>query len=545
MSDLKFTELIVFTLLLGAVTIVGLSASRWRRPANLNRLDEWGLGGRQYGPWAAWFVVGGDLYTAYAFVAVPALAFTAGAAAFFVVPYLVVVFPLMLLPLSRLWSVSRARGYLTTADFVRGRYGSPVLALVVAVAGIAATVPYLALQLVALESVMRTMGINGVGFLGYLPLLLAFVVLALFTYRSGLRAPALIAFVKDILIFLVVFVAVLYLPIKLGGWQNIFDAADAKFSSTGSTSDGLLLNSTNQLQYATLAFGSALALFLYPHAVTGVFACRSRDVVRRNMCALPVYTLLLGLLVLLGYAGIAAGIRPLTDGGTGQTDTNTVIPVLFDVQFPDWFAGLTFAAIAIAALVPAAIMAIGAANLWARSIYRHYLHRNATPEQEARQARMASLAVLLGAVVFVVTVRPEFSLDLQLIGGVVILQTLPAVLISLYGRWLHVYGLILGSLAGISYAMFLLHDIVDPETGRRFAGTAYPVSELQLLGSYPFAGEPMTIYVGFVALVFNLTVAVVITVLARVAGIPNGRDETRPPDYVDEREPVIERITTL
>src|SRR5215217_3199955 len=249
---------------------MGFVASRWKPGRTLEHLDEWGLGGRKFGSWFTWFLVGGDLYTAYTFIAVPALLFGVGAMGFYAIPYTVVVFPLVFMPLLRLWSVSRAHGYVTPADFVRGRYGSPTLALIVAVTGIVATVPYIALQLVALAAVIRTMGLNEAGWFGHLPLIVAVVILALFTFQSGLRAPALIAFVKDTLIYLVILVAILYLPIKLGGWDAIFGAAEAKFQQTTSPTDGLLLNADNQLQYATWALGSALALFLFPHAATGV-----------------------------------------------------------------------------------------------------------------------------------------------------------------------------------------------------------------------------------------------------------------------------------
>src|SRR5919198_1465507 len=427
-------ELGIFVGFFALVAILGFLAARWRR-GDLNHLDEWGLGGRNFGGWITWFLVGGDLYTAYTFVAVPAIVFGLGAVGFFAVPYTIIVYPLVFLAAPRLWSVAHKHGYVTPADFVRGRHGSASLALMIAITGIVATMPYIALQLVGIEAVLKTMGITGEW-----PIVIAFAVLAAYTYQSGLRAPALIAFVKDALIYLVVIVAVIYIPIKLGGFGDIFGAADKKFSGTDVATDGVLLGNAQTLGYATLAFGSALALFLYPHAVTGVLASRSRDTIKRNMAALPAYSLVLGLIALLGYMAIAAGIKPIVSGG--KPDPNTIVPLLFDNMFPDWFAGVAFAAIGIGALVPAAIMSIAAANLWTRNIYKEYLHRDATPEQEARSSKLASLVVKAGAVIVILVLDPQFSIDLQLIGGVIILQTLPAIVFGLYSRFFHAWGLL-------------------------------------------------------------------------------------------------------
>ena len=533
---IQWTELIVFAVLFIGVSVMGFLAARWQRGSTLEHLDEWGLGGRKFGSWITWFLVGGDLYTAYTFVAVPALLFGAGAVGFYALPYTVVLYPLVFLPVLRLWSVSRVHGYVTPADFVRGRYGSSVLALIVAVTGLVATMPYIALQLVGLEAVLRTMGFNYAGIAGHLPLLIAFVILAIYTYQSGLRAPALIAFVKDILIYIVILVAVIYLPAQLGGWDAIFGKAAEKMATinptTKAATGSVLLTGNNQLQYVTLALGSALALFLYPHSVTGILASRGRNVIKRNMIALPAYSLLLGLLALLGYVAIAAGAKPITNGATGRADTNTIIPVLFDNQFGSVFAGIAFAAIGIGALVPAAIMSIAAANLWTRNIYKEYLKRDATPQQEARQAKLASLVVKFGAVLFVLLIDPQFSIDLQLIGGVIILQTLPAVAIALYTRWLHRWALVAGWVVGLGYGLYLLYLIPNPANGKlHFGGSALSLDNLSLLGWQPFAGSKVQIYVGFVALVLNLLVAVVVTLILRATKVAEGNDSTSPSDY--------------
>jgi SSS family solute:Na+ symporter len=534
------TEIIVFTFLFLLVSAMGFVAAKWRAPKDMAHLDEWGLGGRSFGGWITWFLVGGDLYTAYTFVAVPALMFGAGAAGFFAVPYTVIIYPMFFLILIRLWSVSHRHGFVTPADFVRTRFDSPTLALLVAITGIVATMPYIALQLVGIEAVLKTMGVTGESAVArHLPIIIAFAILAAYTYQSGLRAPALIAFVKDTLIYIVIIVAVIYLPYKLGGWGTIFDAADAKFTASPAPGDGITLNANNQLQYITLALGSAMALFLYPHSITGVLASKNRDVIKRNMSALPAYSFLLGLIALLGYMAIAAGVKPLPGNSPGSVDSNTVVPMLFDQQFPGWFAGIAFAAIGIGALVPAAIMSIAAANLFTRNIYKEYLRKDATHAQEAQVSKIASLVVKVGAVAFILFLDPQFSIDLQLIGGVIILQTAPSVALGLYTRWLHRGGLIAGWTAGMGLGIWMLYQIPNAATKRaHFGGSAFPLSEFGF-------DTAKTIYVGFVAVAVNIVVAVVATLILRALKTADGFDGTTAEDYVaDAGDPRLEKART-
>jgi solute:Na+ symporter, SSS family len=532
MSGRHTTELVIFAVLFLLVSGVGFIAARWRRPDSMQSLDEWGLGGRSFGSWITWFLVGGDLYTAYTFVAVPALVFGAGAAGFYAVPYTIVVYPLVFLVLIRLWSVSHVHGFVTPADFVRARFGSSTLALLVAITGIVATMPYIALQLVGIQATLEAMGVKG-----HWPIVIAFAVLAAYTYQSGLRAPALIAFVKDVLIYAVIIVAIIYIPHKLGGWSHIFGAAQTKFDKTPAPTDGTLLNHNNQLNYAMLALGSALALFLYPHSVTGVLASKNRNVIKRNMAALPAYSFLLGLIALLGFMAIAAGIKPVA-GANGKPDGNTVVPLLFDHIFPSWFAGIAYAAIGIGALVPAAIMSIAAANLFTRNIYKEYIRRDASASEEATVSKLASLVVKVGAVLAILLLDPQFSIDLQLIGGVVILQTLPSVALGLVTRWFHRGGLIAGWAAGMAAGIWMLYRIPNPATKKlHFGGSAYPLNDIGL-------DTKMTVYVGAIALAVNLVVAVVVTVVLKATKTADGVDLTRADDYhADEGDQKVVRGT--
>jgi SSS family solute:Na+ symporter len=394
--------------------------------------------------------------------------------------------------------------------------------------------PYIALQLVGIEAILKAMGVNG-----DLPLIIAFIILAIYTYNSGLRAPALIAVVKDTLIYLTIIVAVIVIPSKLGGWDAIFGAAEKKFSiaAGGAPGPGVLLPATGQLGYATLALGSALALFLYPHSITGVLAASNRDVLKRNMSALPIYSLALGLIALLGYMAIAAGTTPIVTDG--KPDGNTIVPVLFQQMFPSWFSGVAFAAIGIGALVPAAIMSIAAANLFTRNVYKEYVNKDATPQQEAKVAKIASLVVKLGAVLAILFIDPQFSIDLQLIGGAIILQTLPSVALGLYTRWMHRGALIAGWVVGMVVALWMLYEIpktaVDPKTHalsvvkEHFGGSSFPLSKLGF-------DTKLTIYPGLVAVVVNILVVVVVTLILRAMNVAEGIDGTAESDFTAERE---------
>ena len=517
----------VFVFLFLLVTVLGFAAARWRRVESLESLDEWGLGGRGFGTFIAWFLIGGDIYTAYTFIAVPATLYAGSMVGFFAVPYTIVVYPLIFLFLPRLWSVSHRHSYVTPADFVQGRYDSRPLALAVAVTGILATMPYIALQLVGMQVVLDVMGIgtdSSNWFVKDLPLLLAFVVLAAYTYSSGLRAPALIAFVKDTLIYVVILVAVLYLPGQLGGWGAIFSSASDSFDAFNAenadaiaagdaSARGIIPPAAAQWAYASLALGSALALFMYPHSVTAVLSTKNRGVIRRNAALLPAYSFLLGLLALLGFVAIAAGIK--------AENAQEAVPQLFENEFPAWFAGVGFAAIVIGALVPAAIMSIAAANLWTRNIYRAFINPAATPKQEARQSKLVSLVVKFGALAFVLLLPNKFAINLQLLGGVWILQTLPAILVGLYTRWFHRTALLIGWAVGMAYGTWLAYGVsVVGDPGSHFGGPLVV-----------FPGTETKVYIAAVAVLLNLLFVVGLTVLFRAMGVDEGVDQTRRDDY--------------
>src|SRR5271155_3913993 len=402
----------------------------------MGSLEEWGLAGRSFGTWVTWFLIGGDLYTAYTVIAVPALLYGSGANGFFALPYAVITYPYMMMVLPRLWTVCHRHGYVTLADFVGGRYGNRWLTMAIALTGVLALMPYIALQLVGIRVVISAMGISGEW-----PLAAAFIILAAYTYSSGLRAPAVIAIVKDVMVYLMVLTAVIVIPIKLGGYARVFELANQALA-LHTPSATVYLRQGQFLGYSTLAIGSAIALMLYPHTATAVLSAKSANVVRRNAAMLPAYSFLLGLIALLGYVALAAGVV--------TKDTSSAVPLLFLKMFPEWFAGFCLSAIAVGALVPAAIMSIAASNLFTRNLYGAFVKKKMLPHEESAMAKVVSLVVKFGALIFVLRLPAPYAIEMQLLGGIWIAQLFPSVVLGAFTRWMNPWALLLGWAAGMT-----------------------------------------------------------------------------------------------
>jgi SSS family solute:Na+ symporter len=248
---------------------------------------------------------------------------------------------------------------------------------------------------------------------------------------------------------------------------------------------------------------------MYPHSITSVLSCSSRDVIKRNCALLPAYSFLLALMALLGYMTIAAGLAPASP--------NNAVPDLFAKMFPPWFAGFAFAAIAIGALVPAAIMSIAAANLFTRNVYRQYINQRCSAAQEAGVAKVASLVVKAGALAVVLALPTKYAIDLQLLAGGWILQIFPAVAGGLYTRWLHARALLAGWAAGMLTSTAM--------TAAQGFNSVFPlhVGQLTVRG-----------YAALYGLIANVIVCVALTLIFDALRMERGPDATAPEDYEAE-----------
>ncbi|HEX3643024.1 MAG TPA: sodium:solute symporter [Ktedonobacteraceae bacterium] len=499
---LNWEMVTVFTIIFVAVTLLSLRATRWQ-VGELHRLTEWGVAGRRFGSVTAWFLLGGAIFSGNSMIAIPGLVFAKGAQGFYSTTYQILVYPLLFVVIARFWVVARHRGYVTTADFVRERFGRTV-GLLIALTGILATMPYLAVQIYAIEVTLAQMGLPVEA-----SLVVAFVLLSLSTYVGGLRAPALMAIVKDIMLVTVILVAWIVIPMKLGGLEHIFTLVHYKAMKNPKVFSDVL-SPSQYISYSTQVLGAALALFLYPHTITVFGSVNSDKTLKRSAISLQFFNLLIGMTALLGYMAIAGGIT-----SSRVYQTNSIVPALFTRFFPAWFAGFAFAAIVICALVPAAIMSIAVANLFSRNIYREYLNPSCNEQEELKIARAASFFVKCGALVFILTVPITFANNLQLLGSMWIVQTFPAVFLGLYTKWFHRQALVLGWIGSMAVGTWMVID-------QGFA-SFYP---------FKFGTFTISIYTGLVALVVNLVLTVAFTPLFNTFGAAQEQDRIPAPDFV-------------
>ena len=503
----------VFIALFAVFTFLGFYGYKWRQ-GDLKQLHEWALAGRRLGWFVVWFLLGADLFTAYTFIAVPSGMLANGSLYFFAVPYVAWGFGVALLTMPKLWEFAKEHGLVTAGDFVKFRFGSRSLAITVALVGAIAELPYIALQIVGMEAVLIVLLVGLTHTVNRAveetALVIAFIILAAFTWTSGLRGATLTGIFKDVLVWITVLGTLAVVYVSAGGLVHALQVAGfVKATNVSATLRKELhglpipygyLPSTPLLvsAYFSLALGSAFALYLYPHAINGSLSSDSSRNLKISTALMPIYGIGLALIALFGILiyDYSSALALVEKAGNGAL----AVPALIGAAMPDWFVGLAYAAIFIGGLVPASIMAIGVGNLVARNVVSEL--RPSSPQTELSVAKWVSLIIKFVALGFVFVVPPTYAIALQLLGGIIIAQTFPAVFMALFTDKLHpkstLAGLIVGLITGIY--LTLAANNFGPITT-----TLYAVG-------------PYKLYIALIALGINLLVTLVGTAVAYASG---------------------------
>lgn len=435
----NLTALVVTSLIILAVVIVGFMAGRDK--ASRSSVEEWSLGGRRLGALFVWFLVGADIYTAYTFLGLTSSAFSGGSIAFFATPYVVLAYPLAYFFLPKIWKVAKVHGFTTLADYVGARFDSKLLSFLVAITGVLMLIPYIDLQL---SGIVDTMRVAGTGYINVtMIVIVSFLLVAFYTFFSGLKAPTYTAIVKDLLVWVIMLFMVITIPmIHFGSWPNMIQETIQK-------APHMLTIPTHGpkgiLWFSTAALISALALFMWPHTATGVFSSQSANVLRKNAIVLPFYNIVLMLVTFLGITAFL--VIP-------GSPARLAFLNLIGATYGGFVQGLAYATIALASLVPCSIMAIGASNLFANNIYRDVINPNVSGPRITMITRYMVFLVI-GIALFLGLMFPTGLVSLQLMGVSGIVQIFPAVVFSLYWRNLSKEATLIGFIAGMATVFYV------------------------------------------------------------------------------------------
>ncbi len=489
---LSLAGIAVFIIVLVIFFFIGFYARRWRR-GDLSKIDEWALGGRRFGAFILWFLVGADVYTAYTFVAIPSSVFSIGAIYFYAVPYVAVTFGIAMWTMPKLSAISRQKGYITGADYVKGSFNSRNLAILIAIVGIVAELPYIGLQIEGMESVFTVMlfGLSSLAVVTTLSLIIAFAILAAFTWFSGLRGATLTAIFKDAIILFSVVVVIVVAMIEIGFTKSFADLPVKYYH--------VLPVDFNA--YWSLFLMSALALYLYPHAITGSLSAKSPKSLRLSQSLLPVYGVGLALLALFGILiyGDSSALHFLVTNFAASSRGLYVVPALIFYILPSPLTGLAFLGIFIGGLVPASIMAIAQSNLLTRNIIKEF-RPHLSSIWETNIAKIGAVVFVFIALIFTKAFPLTYAVQLQLLGGIIILQTLPSIFLALVTNKMNKYAVMAGLLAGLATGIYWM------EVANNFSvWKTTLISTTSALG--PF-------FIGLLALGVNLIIVLVGSLLA-------------------------------
>lgn len=469
----SIVALTIITVIVVVGSVIGFSA-RFRHRMDL---EQWACAGRGLGLVLVWLLMAGEMFTAYTFLGASGWAYSRGAPVLYVIGYwpLGCVVGFFILPL--IWEVGRKHRMQTQADFFQVRYGSKLLAALVAMVGVVSLIPYLQLQLTGLGLIVEE---ASYGAIHRTPaMIIGFALVAGFVFASGVRGVAWVSILKDLLLIsAAVFIGFAVPHIYFGGIGRMFAAmVRAKPSHL------VLPGSTPNLGhawYVSTVLVSAIGFYMWPHFFAATFTARNGDILRRNAVLMPLYALALPLMLIVGLTAVL--VLP------GLRDGDLSVLLMVRKAFPPWFLGVIGGAGALTAMVAAAIQLLTAATLYAKNLYRPIFAPRMTEQQTANLSKLTVLALTAGALLL--AIYSSVSLvSLFLVGVNGVAQLVPGVFLGLFSKRTTKAGVFAGLATGIVIA-----------------------AALTLANRDPFHG----LNAGFLALCFNFAVTGIVSALTRV-----------------------------
>jgi solute:Na+ symporter, SSS family len=460
----------IFTII-ATGTAIGFLAGARRKMS----LEEWTVGGRGFGVVFMYLLMAGEVYTTFSFLGASGWAYSRGGPTLYILAYGPLAYVISFFILPPIWEVGRKYGLQTQSDFFRVRYGNEYLAALVCVIGVASLIPYVQLQLTGLGIIV---GIASFDAIGRTPaMVLSALLVAAFVYASGVRAVAWVSVLKDVLMIVVALSVGIGIPyIYFGGIGPMFAALvhahPAHLTMPGAT------RNLGHTWYISTVLLTSLGFYMWPHAFGTTFTAKSGATLRRNAVVMPFYTATIVFVFFVGFAAVL--VLPHLSNG------DLALLLMVRKSFPSWFLGLVGGAGALTAMVPAAILILTAATLFAKNLFRPLFAPRMTDDEVSKLARVMVLVLSLVSV-YLAIYSSATLVSLLLLGYAGVTQFFPGVVLGLYWKRVTARGVFAGILSGVTIAAFLFLSKRDPWFGWS---------------------------AGFIALCFNFLITVVVSLLA-------------------------------
>ncbi len=465
-------------------SVVGILAGMRRKMD----LEQWTVGSRGFGMVLLWLLMTGESFTTFTLLGASGWAYSKGAPIYYLLAYCALAYVVSFFILPAIWEHGQRHRMQTQPDFFAKRYGNKWLTAFVALLGLVSLIPYLQLQIKGLGLIVHVASFDGLGRTAAMGIGCAMV--TAFVFVGGIRAVAWVGAIKDFLLLgVVLFVGIAIPVLYFGGIGDMFDAVvKAKpehFVLPGSTSE------LGHRWFVSTVLLSALSFYMWPHLFPTTYTAKSGETLRRNAILMPLYSLALPCVFLVGFSAIA--LLPREDAG------DLSLLTLVQRSFPAWFLGVVGGAGALTAMVPSATLLLTASTLVTKSIVRALFMPSLDDARLARISRWLIVPLMLISLGLALS-GSSTLVALLLLGYSGVAQFFPGVVLGLFWEKVTRVGVFAGMLVGVSLLVVLMLSNNDPCFG---------------------------LNAGFIALCVNGVVTVAVSLMERRAAGFDPREEQR------------------
>ena len=453
---------------------IGIIAGRGK---SFFSLSEYAVGDRSFNLFIMWFLMGGTIFSAFAFLGGPGWAFSKGAASFYILVYCT----LGLMPWyvigPKVAKIGKKNNYITMGDFLGDRYQSKILTILVGLVAILAFIPYLTLQIKGMAYIFNVLTDNNIPY--WLGAFLAFGIVVVYVATSGVRGAAWSDVFQAILMLLIAWILGLYFVENLhGGVESMFMDLSKK------NPDFLLIgkegSEMSQNRYSSNIIVSMIGFVMWPHLFTKSYTTTEKRI-KTTVAVYPIFALFLLPVLFIGFSGI--GIVP----SDKLDNAGQILPYLITNHLTE--SGLLYGIVGAGALAAAMsssdAITHGASVSFGRDICKSLFQE--LPEQ-AELWIMRIAVFIIGGIAYMIAIFGSEGLIQLLLGAYgPIAQLAPAVYSALFFKKANAKSIIIGLIIGVVVTVYFQYlsstDLFDLHPG--LIGLACNVLAV-LLGTYIF-----------------------------------------------------------